>query len=89
MAYRTVVDEAGHEWTVWDTRPISASSGRLAVAPGYEGGWLTFECAAAGLPAEAVPRKRRMAPIPEHWAELTDTDLLRLMSAATNARSGL
>lgn len=36
-------------------------------------GWLTFEC-----PTE----KRRLAPIPEHWDELSENELERLCRSA-------
>ena len=85
MAYRTVVDAAGSEWTVWDTRPSGSTGGRLAVAPGYEHGWVTFERAAnptAGVPSE----KLRIAPIPAGWADLSDAEVLRLLPRATPVR---
>ena len=46
---------------------------RAAVSPGYEGGWLTFECATA---------KRRLAPVPAEWERLSDSELAGLCARA-------
>src|SRR4051812_25164456 len=92
MSVRTLRDAMGRSWTVWDVNPqmvdrrrSSAKTAptaerrrrREARAPlsnGFERGWLTFE---------TVGEKRRLAPIPEGWADLPDEELLALLSEAT------
>jgi len=44
------------------------------LSPHLACGWLAFEC-----PTE----KRRLAPIPQHWESLPDTELERLCHAAS------
>ncbi len=66
-------------WTVWDTYPESAR--RVNVMPGYEAGWLTFECDG---------EKRRLFPVPPDWTTAPDEELLRwLASAAVVQKSRL
>jgi hypothetical protein len=57
---------------VWETRPTSDN-----VRPELRGGWLTFEQGDA---------RRRLAPIPDGWADLPDPELRRLCSAAQQER---
>ena len=45
----------------------------LFLSPLLAAGWLTFEC-----PTE----KRRLAPIPPHWEQLSEADLQRLCDTA-------
>jgi hypothetical protein len=74
MPLREFTDSRGHAWRVWETRPTTDN-----VRPQLAGGWLTFE-------RESVEResvRRRVAPIPESWAEMPD-DELRLL--CVNAR---
>ena len=66
MPRREFTDHRGHAWRVWDTRPSGDN-----VRPELDAGWLIFE-------REAV--RKRLAPIPEGWAELPD-DALRLLCA--------
>lgn len=70
----------GTEWTVWDTHPNSSEAvvaGRLSVAAGYGEGWLTFQCEA---------EKRRLAPVPSAWFELTEHQLGNLLRLAAPVR---
>jgi hypothetical protein len=69
MALREFTDHRGNTWRVWETRPASDN-----VRPELLGGWLTFEQGEA---------RRRLAPIPERWAECSELELRRLCSAAT------
>lgn len=81
----------GRSWTIWDVFPQMVER-RRTVAPesltperrrrrearaplssGFEGGWLTFE---------TLGEKRRLAPIPEGWADLPDEELLALLNQA-------
>jgi hypothetical protein len=71
VAYREVDDPQGRSWRVWDTYP---QSGRLGAFPeAYSNGWLTFEC---------DDDKRRLVPVPLHWPELSDRELLALLEQA-------
>lgn len=46
---------------------------RAPVTPGFEHGWLTFESSI---------EKRRIAPIPPHWQDVPDLELIRLCARA-------
>ena len=94
MSVRNLRDDLGRSWTVWDVspqlverrRPTPDETGaparerrrrREARAPltnGFERGWLAFE---------TQGEKRRLAPIPEGWAELPDEALRALLAQAT------
>ena len=71
MGHRTIRDEQGLEWQVWDTTPAKQVSDTL------EAGWLTFESAA---------EKRRLAPVPLYWLNATDGELLALLDRAQPVR---
>src|SRR5690242_4842982 len=94
MSVRTLRDGLGRAWTVWDVlpqlverrRPAPDDSGaptkerrrrreaRAALTNGFEHGWLAFE---------TDGEKRRLAPIPDGWADLPDEELCALLSQAT------
>jgi hypothetical protein len=65
----------GRRWSVPDTEP------RVRVRPGYEQGWLA---------CETSTERRRVAPIPEHWEELSNAELEALCRNAppTGRRPG-
>jgi hypothetical protein len=69
MAYREFTDDGGTVWRAWDTYPGSAAN----VRPGFEGGWLGFECEA---------ERRRLAPVPAGWEEASDGDLRAMLARA-------
>ena len=94
MAHRRVQDETGRWWDVWDTRPtiIDRRGGRerrtgnriaddrrqkaeprVLVEPEFREGWLAFQSGSEW---------RRLAPIPDSWESLTDSDLLILLERA-------
>jgi hypothetical protein len=98
MPLREFTDADHRTWQVWDTVPKSASEDQYVVqnarmlrdaargegraspanAParftdGREHGWLTFMC---------DDEKRRLSPIPEHWSDLSEDDLSRLLARA-------
>jgi hypothetical protein len=69
----------GTEWTVWDTLPDASTAvgGHMTVAEGYGKGWLTFQCDA---------EKRRLAPVPPEWFELSEDSLVELLESASRVR---
>ena len=99
MAHRRLQDQNGRWWDVWDTRPTiidrragrdrrtdsrvagdrrQKSEPRVAVEPEFRKGWLAFQSGTDW---------RRLAPIPEKWESMSDTELLALLAraAATEA----
>jgi hypothetical protein len=66
----------GQRWEVWETHPRRETDPER-IAPELAGGWLAFES-----PSE----KRRLAPIPDEWAALSDEDLATLCAQATFVR---
>lgn len=71
MAIREVRDRDGCLWTVWDTYPESTR--RVNVMPGFQVGWLTFECDGA---------KWRVNPVPPGWTDASEMQLLGWLAAA-------
>ena len=73
MALREFTDRRGNSWRVWETRPTTDN-----VRPELQDGWLTFE---------QGETRRRLAPIPERWAECSELELRRLCTAAQPERA--
>jgi hypothetical protein len=93
MAHRVYTDSHGRQWDVWSVLPEYAERRRTpdstAAVPSTErrtqktfrvplgriwaDGWLVFETAG---------EKRRLAPVPPGWAQLSDADLDRLREQA-------
>jgi hypothetical protein len=94
MAHRTFVDSRGVQWQVWDVIPDrtgrrrgerrmtsepveyerrTVKERRLLVSPGLEAGWLAFDS-----PIE----RRRLYPVPEGWAAVSEKELEELMGQA-------
>jgi hypothetical protein len=92
MAHRSFRDELGREWDVWEVvptaverriansakRPAAAErrrvhEARVVVPEQLQAGWLAFQCAR---------ERRRLAPIPVDWAEMTDEELVDLLHQA-------
>jgi hypothetical protein len=80
MAFREFTDEAGRKWTVWDVFPTFAerrerdagpplgvrerrrfAKPRAPISAQMARGWLAFEAADG--------ERRRLAPIPNGWAD--------------------
>jgi hypothetical protein len=92
MAHRSFRDDVGREWDVWEVVPTAVER-RIAQAPArpaaaerrrvkearvvvptrLQKGWLAFQCGA---------ERRRLAPIPSDWAEMTAGELLELLRQA-------
>lgn len=94
MPHRQFVDFTGSTWDVWEVRPQAAEdairkvraeraqgasewSGASPVNRALAEGWLCFENG---------PEKRRLAPIPEGWAQESDATLETLCAQATAVR---
>lgn len=73
MAYREFLDSEGVSWTVWDTYPTRPTT----MEPDWRDGWLTFQSGAT---------RRRLAPIPQGWAEALPSRLELLCKAAEPVR---
>src|SRR6185503_6229107 len=94
MSHRHFEDETGRRWEAWDVypttverhlnddrhQPVSAghSSSRtrstsFTLPVELRAGWLAFQC---------ETESRRLAPIPENWAGMSDSDLTRLAGLA-------
>lgn len=69
-------DAAGREWQVYQTdRAATAARGRDHLLPAeYRAGWLVFQ---------SESEKRRLAPVPSGWSELSDEELAALCASAT------
>lgn len=92
MAHRTFRDELGREWDVWEVVPTAVER-RMAKAPprasvaerrrvqetrvvvpdSLQKGWLAFQSGS---------ERRRLAPIPSEWDEMTDRELVELLNQA-------
>ena len=77
MATRAFTDRQGDGWKVWETVPQDARG----CVPAYAKGWLTFEHASTG-------DRRRLAPIPEGWADTSEERLHLMCRAAEPVRGG-
>ena len=92
MPHRRIQDDAGRWWDVWDSRPSiidrragrdrrerrrgevdrrQQSEERISVQPEFRNGWLVFQ---------SENEWRRVAPIPERWDTLPDSELLALLT---------
>src|SRR5438105_3639778 len=94
MAHRTFRDEHGREWEAWEVVPtaverrMARDGGRRTTAPNdrrkgqetrvlvpdeLQRGWLAFQ---SGL------ERRRLAPIPDDWVDMTVDELADLLKHA-------
>jgi hypothetical protein len=77
MASRSFTDRSGAAWRVWSTVPQDTRG----CLPGYEQGWLTFE-------NEGTAERRRLAPIPDDWEEVSEERLILMCRVAEAPRVG-
>lgn len=96
MSHRVFADSLDRKWNVWTVVPSRVERRQQQDAAAWTGphrrcqeeyrvrlggqftyGWLAFESAG---------EKRRLAPIPEHWEEMTPNEFKQLMSRATPVR---
>lgn len=92
MAHRSFRDEGGREWDVWEVVPtaverrVAAAAARPApverrkvketrvvVPDRLQKGWLAFQ---------SGRERRRLAPIPSDWADMTAYELVELLHQA-------
>ena len=96
MAHRTFRDSLGRIWDVWNVTPSKVERRdrerpayppdppgierrrreeyRALLGREWSNGWLTFETSG---------EKRRLAPFPENWDEMSQNELERLCQEAT------
>lgn len=72
MAHRQIVDSEKKVWDVWEVS-TATSVRRVLVQPDLQAGWLAFQCG---------EQRRRLAPLPTGWVEMSDHALLGLMDQA-------
>jgi hypothetical protein len=73
---RVFDDIRGKRWRVFAVHPSRTTVERAALPEGFREGWLSFE---------ADDEKRRVAPIPEGWEQLTIEELRLLCQRAQRA----
>jgi hypothetical protein len=73
MAHRRIVDNEEQVWDVWEVRTPIATTRRILVQADLQAGWLAFQCG---------EQRRRLAPLPTGWDEMSDHALLGLMDQA-------
>jgi hypothetical protein len=76
MPVREFIDSKGASWRVWKTRPTISA----LYAEELRNGWLTFESATA---------RRRLAPVPGDWEDISRERLELLCRAALEVSSRL
>jgi hypothetical protein len=76
ISQRVFDDVRGKRWRVFAVRPTWSTVERSALPESYHEGWLAFE---------AEDEKRRVAPIPASWEELTIDELRLLCQRAQRA----
>lgn len=97
MAHRTVVDDRGRRWEVWEVHPTTAErragEERRATARETRDRRVRNEPRIRADPALASGwlafswdgEKRRLAPIPDGWTDAPDPAVLDLLQRATPA----
>jgi hypothetical protein len=75
MAHREFTDSVGVAWRVWEVRPSGPVPG-VHVRPELARGWLAFQCHG---------ERRRLAPIPVGWEQVSDEELERRCQLAKSA----
>lgn len=73
QGHREVEDDKGVRWTVFAVYPSVSREGRAPLREPYSKGWLAFD---SGL------ETRRLAPVPDDWARMSDKALVELCGRA-------
>lgn len=71
--HREIEDDKGVRWIVFAVYPSTTREGRAPLREPYTKGWLAFD---SGL------ETRRLAPVPDDWARLSDKALIELCGRA-------
>lgn len=79
MTFRTIRDDHGVEWEIWEVIPRNRLTQYGAVTAEISLGWLTLRSRA---------ERRRVTPAPEGWQKMTDDEMLALLSSAERVPSG-
>jgi hypothetical protein len=80
---RFVIDAEGVEWTIWEVMPMlrakrtEPGSSLPPLPHELRDGWLTFQS-----PME----RRRVAPTPSGWSEMSDSRLLEVLQESAPTR---
>jgi hypothetical protein len=74
MAHRRIIDSQEQVWDVWAVTTPTSSTRRILVQADLQSGWLAFQCG---------DQRRRLAPLPAGWDEMSDHALLGLMNQAS------
>lgn len=74
--HRLFEDATGVRWDAFAVYPSSATAGHQALPDPYQRGWLSFSSGKV---------RRRLAPIPDGWKDLSDDGLCRLCEKAAAA----
>lgn len=70
---RTVTDQNGIEWTIFEVKR-QGTSGRWSYLPeGFESGWLCFESKLG---------KKRLTPVPAGWRRASDDEIVQMLNRA-------
>lgn len=93
MSHRTFKDPYGRSWDVWEVHPTMTErrqtpqdqevvierrknvQPRSSLPGEMRNGWLAFESAS---------ERRRLAPTPDHWEELSEEQLMALLEQASS-----
>jgi hypothetical protein len=98
MAHRSFHDDLGREWEVWEVIPTAVErrvgppmsrppdvdrrkvkEARVVVPDKLQRGWLAFQ---------SGRERRRLAPIPADWNEMTASELVELLQQADQRTRG-
>lgn len=70
---RTVIDDNGIEWTVFEVKRQSTGARWSYLPEGFESGWLCFESHLG---------KKRLTPVPSGWRRASDDDIKQMLNRA-------
>ena len=97
MSLRSFTDSAGHRWEVWeahvravdrrvlaDRRSVKRNTFERRIRA-FLSHFLGFEKGSGWLVFRSALGKWRLSPVPEHWEQLSDVALHRLVARAVRA----
>lgn len=74
---RSITDSAGTQWTVFEVRKKNRKDQWAYLPSEFGQGWLCFE---------SNTSKRRLTPIPDHWNDSSDAELVQLLGQAQTVK---